>query len=248
VHCCVTRCNDVAELCGQNTLAGDSICWDYFVDGIGPEASLLWPEDGSISACVPLGWVDVLISDISEVDPTTVLIQIAGLMFPVTQFGDTFRCYIGPADPIPLCPDSVTVKLVQANDLLGNITLDSSWSFMLDTIPPFSDPLTWSPTPTLPIPPVSPFDTITFVVEPGCAGWFSHSNTLLELFTRPSGDIDTIKGSDSRVIWDADTWNLPIPSLDWIVDSDTICIRISHLEDSLDYMGLGGCSPAFAEG
>ncbi|MCD6502460.1 hypothetical protein J7L01_07635, partial [bacterium] len=83
--------------------------------------------------------------------------------------------------------------------------------------------------------------------DPGCAGWFSHSRTRIELFTRPAGRIDSIWGDDPRVIWDADTWNLPIPSLDWILDSDTICIRLSHFEDSLDYMGMGGCAPAFAE-
>ncbi|MCD6502542.1 hypothetical protein J7L01_08055, partial [bacterium] len=171
VHCCLTNCNDIAELCGQNPLVGDSICWDYYIDGLGPEASLLWPGNHSVSACNPLGWVDILLQDISGIDPASVLVRIAGLTFPVTQIGDTFRCYIGPSDPIPLCPESVLVELVEANDMLGNLTVDSTWWFILDTIPPFSDPTTWYPAPATPIPSVSPLDIIRFVEDPGCAGW-----------------------------------------------------------------------------
>ncbi|MCK5832219.1 hypothetical protein KAH81_00965 [bacterium] len=245
IHCCLTNCNDIAELCGQNTLVGDSVCWDYYVDAQGPSATLLWPANHSISACYPLWNLDILLDDASGVDPTSVVVSLEGVPFPIFDFGDTFRCFIGPMDDIPVCPESVMVELLQASDFLGNMTVDSLWWFILDTIPPFSEPLTWEPAPATPIPSVSPFDTIEFVESPGCEGWFSRSNTLVNLFVRPAGIVDSIWGDDTRVIWEGDTWNLPIQHLDYISDSDTICIKLAHFEDSLEYMSIEGCEPAF---
>lgn len=247
VRVCLTNCNDIAELCGQNHLVGDSVCWDYYIDAEGPSARLLWPAHRSISACHPISNIDILVTDSVGVDPTTVIVYLNGMLFPVFDIGDTFRLFLGPSDVLPFCPDTVRIEVAQASDMLGNTTLDSAWWFIIDTIPPYSDPATWLPVPSDPILAVAPFDTISFVEFPGCIGSFSRRRTLVTLFVTPSGEIDSIWGNDDRVQWVGDQWNLPIPNLDYIVDSDTICIKITHLEDSLQYMTYPGCSPAFAE-
>jgi len=246
VQVCLMNISDVAELCEPNYLVGAPVCWEYYIDAMGPEATLNWPAHQSISGCYPLSHLDVIITDPSEVDPTTVIVEVNGTLKPVTVFGDTFRVFIAPTH-LPPCPDTVFVNLIHAEDSLGNMTTDSSWWFILDTIPPFSNPSTWYPVPDDPIIAVSPFDTIRYQIEPGCLGSFSRRYTLTELFVRPSGERDSIWGNDDRVVWEDDWWNLPINHLDYIMDADTVCVKISHLRDSLDYMSHPGCDPAFAE-
>jgi len=238
IQCCLIRADDIATLCGSNPLIGAPICWEYYVDAFGPEVELVWPADSSISACWPIpDFLKFIISDDIGVDESSVLFDVDGNSLSGYFLGDTFYASFAGSETLDVCPDEVNIELIQAMDFLGNITAGRRWSFTVDTTAPSSDPATWYPGPSSV---VSPFDTIRFAVNPGCIGEFSRTNTIVNVWNKTLGRIDTIRGDSPLCDWAPDStdtmWTMQITDIPYVDDGDTICIRIFQLRDSLDYM------------
>lgn len=242
---CLAACDDIAGLCGANPLAGGEVCWTYYIDGSGPSAELIWPADGSCTACNPAagdGQIQVRLTDMAGIDETSVEFRVDGTPFPAylvpdaDSTVDVYNIIVTFGYSMPVCPDSVEIQLLQASDNLGNSTIDVRWHFKIDTTPPSTDSDTWSPYIGHPMEceTVSPYDTIKFCIDPGCCGGFFHDSIKVVLRNHRAG-FETIWGHEHPEWWDGDCFQMPIPDIT-AGDGDSIFINLAYVRDSLDYM------------
>ncbi|MBN1755677.1 hypothetical protein JW877_05625 [bacterium] len=138
VTICV-RAADDPDYCPPNIM-DPRFCWDFLMDLGGPEAEIVSPGMGLITSCYNQE-IEILINDISGVDPGSIQLDINGTIYTVS---DPELAFLEPnLNFTPTVPwtsgDSIYVVLRNAQDVLGNplSAADSVWSFfVVDIAPP----------------------------------------------------------------------------------------------------------------
>ncbi len=132
---------DSPDTCGPNC---SSTIWRFFIHTSGPEATILTPRPGWITACEDNCILMRLFDDFEGVDDTTIVLVI-NRADTFTTF-DPELTFIESDSLLTFCPSSwrlwadmetVTVELISASDTLGNpLAMPLSWFFAVDITPP----------------------------------------------------------------------------------------------------------------
>ncbi|RKZ34365.1 hypothetical protein DRQ33_02310, partial [bacterium] len=216
------------QFCGPN--AGDSACFMYSFDLLGPQAYVIEPIPDSYSSCDDQN-IFIHLTDDFDVNNSSIHLRVNGDEYILS---DTNLIYIGDSllqfyPPIPFPEGEITVVLWGVTDNTGNSMSGDSlvFSFHTDYTPPYI-------TSTVPIPgAVVPDTEITIQVG------FSDDGSGV----RDSSIVFTVTGAvftmaDGCLAWDGSIATLTLPDCGVIfADGDTIdvCARAS---DNPDY-----CSP-----
>ncbi|MBN2541892.1 gliding motility-associated C-terminal domain-containing protein [bacterium] len=146
----IFRHNDVIRFCIQSydepdycSLHESEFCWEFLVDLVGPAGELDHPFVGAVSSCEDQGAVlrvfDRIISH--GVDPSSIRleVEVAGttLTSPPVRWEFPEYLYFAPDADIWSNNDSVVIRLLEAEDSLGNgLSRVYSWYYWIDLEPP----------------------------------------------------------------------------------------------------------------
>ncbi|MFP4459091.1 MAG: gliding motility-associated C-terminal domain-containing protein [Candidatus Zixiibacteriota bacterium] len=130
---------DGPDYCDANEL---DTCWILPITTTGPEAEIITPEDGVISACDPQQ-ITILLTDDDGIDESTIVLMVDSVEYrissPYLELDGDMLTFDG-GDGFFSHGDTVTVDLVAADDIHGRpLMTPLSWSFTLDYVPPVVD-------------------------------------------------------------------------------------------------------------
>ena len=244
LHICLLEANDLALYCGRNPLQEDSVCVDVILDVRGPEATLISPADGSISAC-SLQTISIQLEDDLPIQPYSILLQINEESYTVddphlTFYPTTGELVFQPTEPFGNGED-VFITLAEADDSLGN-TLESvpTWAFTVDRGGPYMvwhDPSTGSST-------ASPHPTVSMLFDDTLDN-IMHSSAVISLIRNPIfGTPETLRVNNEMGMfsWNEDTLVFNTTAISF-EDADTVWICVDSLTDSTLY-----CEPNNIQG
>ncbi|MGB9561981.1 MAG: Ig-like domain-containing protein, partial [bacterium] len=223
---------DSPQYCPPNNL---EFCCTFYVGLQGPVASIVLPQPNTFTACNPQEIV-ITISDTDGVVPSSILLEVSGRQFTISAPELTYR-----NDTLRFAPswlfnngDTIRVRLIQANDTLGNpLQNPLDFSFFVDLMPPvvldFSPheyQVVATPTPTISFvlaDSLSGLDTSSFAIIIDNRDTFRVENITWErISSSPSQGRITFETSESGLHWNHN-------------DTATICLIAA---DNPDY-----CAP-----
>ncbi|MFP4458209.1 MAG: gliding motility-associated C-terminal domain-containing protein [Candidatus Zixiibacteriota bacterium] len=132
--------HDKPHYCGPN----DTLyCCEYYINGP-PYGYFLYPGYDSITACNPDSIVFIINDADTNLDPSTVVIEIDGALYnmdsPMMSYhDDTVFVFTAPYPDFWMTGDTVEVAIVEAYDVWGTLISDApiEWEFVIDYAPPY---------------------------------------------------------------------------------------------------------------
>ncbi|MGB9561600.1 MAG: hypothetical protein ACPL6C_02185, partial [bacterium] len=139
VNVCVINAMDSPQYCSPNM--AEEYCWYFFVDILGPRATLIDPFNGAITSCADQG-VIILLTDRNGIAPNSILLGVGGRTYTYGSPELSFRndtLLFNPGRNIWDDGELVSVTLYEARDTLGNNLQGAplTWQFMVDLSPPY---------------------------------------------------------------------------------------------------------------
>jgi len=161
-HICVDSIADLVSenYCGPNIGVIDS-CWEYYIDNSNPQAELVFPDSGVITACVDSS-IKIWLSDPGGVNPDSIKFWLNGSTYFIssprlTYSNDTLVYQHPTAWPHG---DTIEFRLSRAVDYAGNALATSyDWFFIVDSRAP--ELLSISPSPES----ILPDSSLIFIFE-----------------------------------------------------------------------------------
>ncbi|RKZ35011.1 hypothetical protein DRQ33_00870 [bacterium] len=218
---------DSTDYCDDNIL---DTSWTFSLDCEGPQADVIYIPPDVVSSC-PEDSISIWLWDsLPGVDTSTITLQIStiGTIYwgdAGLHFHDDTLIFI-PGSPFP-DEGTITVRLLSAQDMLGNELADSlEWTFAMDRIPPIA--LDWSPACGDSIPDRSPEISIQ-PYDSGCGITMDSSRLTINdtlSYSYIDGEIEIIAG---RLVFDPDDFGISFSGGDEV----EICWHLTDCADDI---------------